>query len=350
MKFSTVSKAERSLVGTLWSTVVSVQSGRRTGRPAVRSPCQISIRGEVELFSTIGVGTCATAGIVQLTAILLLKRGPWRRFSSPASELVALKNCGYGDKWKQMERNGNISFAKIRGRLVAGARTSKACGEVTSCTMWRSMYISSVPSSCVSTTWSASHGRTPLPVDSSTKQQPRLPTRAITLTTSGDKVPTPATDAPEGIQVSWGDAHPAVRILSYMVCEAAVTTFRRRCPAVTVAWAEERSLDATDLRLLRGRARHAPWEAAAADIVAGYTPVDEVRSRGEGRPGGGREWGLVMRAWGGDRTKLRRCGYFSTPRVKSQQQKQITKFPGGGFLWGCPVSCGVASTKFRVRR
>ena len=69
MKFSTVSNAERSEVGTLWSTVTSVQSGRRTSRPAVRRP-------------------------------------------------------------------------------------SNAWGEVTSCTMWRSMNKSIVPSSCWSTTWS----------------------------------------------------------------------------------------------------------------------------------------------------------------------------------------------------
>mmetsp|Transcript_2765 Transcript_2765/g.6716 ORF Transcript_2765/g.6716 Transcript_2765/m.6716 type:complete len:214 (+) Transcript_2765:1634-2275(+) len=38
MKFSTVSKVERSEVGTLWSTVTRVLSGRRTSRPAVRRP------------------------------------------------------------------------------------------------------------------------------------------------------------------------------------------------------------------------------------------------------------------------------------------------------------------------
>mmetsp|Transcript_32545 Transcript_32545/g.80237 ORF Transcript_32545/g.80237 Transcript_32545/m.80237 type:complete len:214 (+) Transcript_32545:1735-2376(+) len=38
MKFSTVSKALRSVVGTLWSTVTSVQSARRTMRFAVRRP------------------------------------------------------------------------------------------------------------------------------------------------------------------------------------------------------------------------------------------------------------------------------------------------------------------------
>ena len=38
MKVSTVWKPLRSEVGTLWSQVAKVQSGRRTGRPALRRP------------------------------------------------------------------------------------------------------------------------------------------------------------------------------------------------------------------------------------------------------------------------------------------------------------------------
>jgi hypothetical protein len=39
-----------------------------------------------------------------------------------------------------------------QGRRPASRRPSNACGEVTSCTMWRSMYNSEAPSPCSRTT------------------------------------------------------------------------------------------------------------------------------------------------------------------------------------------------------